>query len=294
VQGPRDVADDLPLAGLCDDTAVERARRRRLDQILVDRGLVETRARAQALVLAGRVRVGDGDGARRDLKPGDLVADAAPIHVASGPDHASRGGDKLAGALEPLGIDPAGRVCLDVGASTGGFTDVLLRRGAIRVHAVDVGRGQLADRLARDPRVVVHDRTNARALDTASIGETATLATIDVSFISLRLVLGPVAACLAEAGGSIVALVKPQFEAAPSIARLVSLCNHTPTEPSRSVGVVFGTSTPSSGAACTKMRDAAWSAPTPRQERSGTHDETALSRRGSTSSRTLSSSSKWR
>ncbi len=179
----------------------------------MDRGLVESRARAQALVLAGRVRVGEGDGARRDLKPGDLVADAVPIRVAAGPDHASRGGDKLVGALGPLGIDPSGRTCLDVGASTGGFTDVLLRRGAVRVHAVDVGRGQLADRLARDPRVIVHDRTNARALDPASIGEPATLATIDVSFISLRLVIGPVAACLADAGGSIVALVKPQFEA---------------------------------------------------------------------------------
>ncbi len=174
---------------------------------------MESRARAQALVLAGRVRVGEGDGARRDLKPGDLVADAVPIRVAAGPDHASRGGDKLVGALGPLGIDPSGRTCLDVGASTGGFTDVLLRRGAVRVHAVDVGRGQLADRLARDPRVIVHDRTNARALDPASIGEPATLATIDVSFISLRLVIGPVAACLADAGGSIVALVKPQFEA---------------------------------------------------------------------------------
>jgi len=174
---------------------------------------VETRARAQALVLAGRVRVGDGDGARRDLKPGALVADAVAIQVASGPDHASRGGDKLAGALDPLGVEPAGRVCLDVGASTGGFTDVLLRRGAVRVHAVDVGRGQLLDRLARDPRVVVHDRTNARALSAATIGEQAALATIDVSFISLRLVLAAVASCLAEEGGSIVALVKPQFEA---------------------------------------------------------------------------------
>jgi 23S rRNA (cytidine1920-2'-O)/16S rRNA (cytidine1409-2'-O)-methyltransferase len=210
---PRVVAGDHPLAVLCNDTAVERARRRRLDQLLVDRGLVETRTRAQALVLAGRVRVGEGDGARRDLKPGDLVADAVHIQVASGPDHASRGGDKLAGALDPLGVDPSGRVCLDVGASTGGFTDVLLRRGAVRVHAVDVGRGQLIDRLARDPRVIVHDRTNARALTAAAIGEPATLATIDVSFISLRLVLAPVASCLAVDGGSIVALVKPQFEA---------------------------------------------------------------------------------
>ena len=198
---------------MCNDTVVERPRRRRLDQLLVERGLVDSRTRAQALVLAGRVRVGEGDGARRDLKPGDLVAPAVAIAVATGPDHASRGGDKLVGVLDPLGVDPAGRVCLDIGASTGGFTDVLLRRGAVRVHAVDVGRGQLADRLARDARVVVHDRTNARALEPGAIGEPASLATIDVSFISLRLVLAPVARCLAETGGSIVALVKPQFEA---------------------------------------------------------------------------------
>ena len=192
---------------------MERTRRRRLDQLLVDRGLAESRARAQALVLAGRVRVGAGDGARRDLKPGDLVPDAVGIRLDAGPDHASRGGDKLAGVLDPLGVDPAGRVCLDVGASTGGFTDVLLRRGAARVHAIDVGRGQLADRLARDPRVVVHDRVNARNLAPDVVGEAASLATIDVSFISLRLVLAPVASCLAPAGGTIVALVKPQFEA---------------------------------------------------------------------------------
>ncbi len=192
---------------------MERTRRRRLDQLLVDRGLAETRSRAQALVLAGRVRVGAGDGARRDLKPGDLVPDEVGIVLDTGPDHASRGGDKLAGALGPLGVDPAGRTCLDVGASTGGFTDVLLRRGAVRVHAVDVGHGQLAVRLAQDPRVTVHDRTNARDLTPEVVGEPASLATIDVSFISLRLVVGPVASCLAAEGGTIVALVKPQFEA---------------------------------------------------------------------------------
>jgi 23S rRNA (cytidine1920-2'-O)/16S rRNA (cytidine1409-2'-O)-methyltransferase len=204
---------------LWEDSAVERTRRRRLDQLIVDRGLAESRTRAQALVLAGRVRVGAGDGARRDLKPGDLVADEVGIALDPGPDHVSRGGDKLAGVLDPLGIDPSGRSCLDVGASTGGFTDVLLRRGAARVHAVDVGRGQLADRLARDPRVVVHDRTNARLLSPAVVGEDASLATIDVSFISLRLVLAPVASCLAAHGGSIVALVKPQFEAGRSRVR---------------------------------------------------------------------------
>jgi 23S rRNA (cytidine1920-2'-O)/16S rRNA (cytidine1409-2'-O)-methyltransferase len=163
--------------------------------------------------------VGVGDGARRDLKPGDLVADEVGISLDLGPDHASRGGDKLAAVLDPLGADPAGRVCVDVGASTGGFTDVLLRRGAVRVHAVDVGRGQLVDRLARDPRVLVHDRVNARALEPATLGEPAAFATVDVSFISLRLVIGPIAACLAADGGPIVALVKPQFEAGRSRVR---------------------------------------------------------------------------
>ena len=198
---------------------MERTRRRRLDQLLVDRGLASSRARAQALVLAGRVKVGIGDGARRDLKPGDLVADEVGIALDVGPDHASRGGDKLADVLAPLGVDAAGRTCLDVGASTGGFTDVLLRRGAVRVHAIDVGRGQLTDRLVRDPRVAVHDRTNARALRPEIIGEPASLATIDVSFISLRLVLEPVASCLAASGGTIVALIKPQFEAGRSRVR---------------------------------------------------------------------------
>ncbi len=204
---------DPGVIALWDDRAVERTRRRRLDQLLVDRGLAESRTRAQALVLAGRVRVGVGDGARRDLKAGDMVSEDVGITLDTGPDHASRGGDKLAGVLDPLGADPSGRVCVDVGASTGGFTDVLLRRGAVRVHAVDVGRGQLADRLARDPRVVVHDRVNARVLEPATLGEPAALATVDVSFISLRLVVAPIATCLAPEGGPIVALVKPQFEA---------------------------------------------------------------------------------
>ena len=206
-------AGDPASTAVCHDMGVDRTRRRRLDQLIVDRGLAETRTRAQALVLAGRVHVGSGDGARRDLKPGDMVLDATPIRVAIGQDYASRGAEKLAGALGPLGVDPAGLVCLDVGASTGGFTDVLLRRGATRVHAVDVGRGQLADRLARDGRVIVHDRVNARHLEPATLGEGAGLAVVDVSFISLRLVLGPIASCMAAAGGTIVALVKPQFEA---------------------------------------------------------------------------------
>ena len=186
-------------------------RRIRLDQLLVERGLAESRARAQALVLAGQVRVGAGDAARHDAKPGDLVAREVDLAVDRPEPYVSRGGHKLAAAIDAFALDPAGRTCLDVGASTGGFTDVLLQRGAARVYAVDVGRGQLAERLRRDPRVVSMERTNARTLERALLGEAVDLASIDVSFISLRLVLGPVAACV-EAGGDIVALVKPQFE----------------------------------------------------------------------------------
>jgi 23S rRNA (cytidine1920-2'-O)/16S rRNA (cytidine1409-2'-O)-methyltransferase len=185
--------------------------RRRLDQLLVDRGLAESRSRAQALILGGRVRVGEGDGARRDRKPGDLVDPGSAVAVDAPEPYVSRGGHKLAAALEAFAIRPVGLVCLDVGASTGGFTDVLLQAGAARVHAVDVGRGQLADRIRRDPKVVVHDRRNARELSQAILGEAVDLAVVDVSFISLALVLGPVAACL-QPGGRVVALVKPQFE----------------------------------------------------------------------------------
>ena len=141
-----------------------RPARQRLDQLLVERGLAETRARAQALLLGGRVRVGDGDSARRDRKPGDLVDPAIALTVDRPEPYVSRGGHKLAAALDTFALDPAGLVALDVGASTGGFTDVLLQRGAARVYAVDVGRGQLADRLRRDERVVSLERTNARTL----------------------------------------------------------------------------------------------------------------------------------
>jgi 23S rRNA (cytidine1920-2'-O)/16S rRNA (cytidine1409-2'-O)-methyltransferase len=184
----------------------------RLDQLLVERGLAESRARAQALLMAGRVRVGAGDGGRVDRKPGDLVAPGVAVSVAAPLPYVSRGGEKLAAALDAFGVDPAGRVCLDVGASTGGFTDVLLQRRAARVHAVDVGRGQLALALRADPRVVARDRTNARDLAPALLGETVSLAVVDVSFISLGLVLPAVVRCLAP-GGHVVALVKPQFEA---------------------------------------------------------------------------------
>ena len=194
----------------------ERSARQRLDQLLVERGLAESRSRAQALILAGKVRTGEGDGARTDRKAGDLVDEALAVSVVEPDPYVSRGGHKLAAALDAFGIDPAGLIALDAGASTGGFTDVLLQRGAARVHAVDVGRGQLADRIARDPRVVVHDRTNARTLTAESLGEPIDLAVIDVSFISLALVLGPVASTLrggsSPPGRPIVALVKPQFE----------------------------------------------------------------------------------
>jgi len=188
-------------------------RRIRLDQLLVERGLADSRTRARALLLAGRVRVGEGDAARADRKPGDLVAPDVAIVISATEPYVSRGGHKLAAALDAFGIDPAGLVCLDVGASTGGFTDVLLQRGAARVYALDVGRGQLAERLRHDARVVAMERTNARRIGPATLPEPIDIATIDVSFISLRLVLGPVASTLRPAGGTIVALVKPQFEA---------------------------------------------------------------------------------
>jgi 23S rRNA (cytidine1920-2'-O)/16S rRNA (cytidine1409-2'-O)-methyltransferase len=184
----------------------------RLDQLLVDRGLADSRSRAQALVLAGKVRVGNGDAARGDRKPGDLIAADASVAVAEPEPYVSRGGHKLVAALDAFAIDPKGLICLDVGASTGGFTDVLLQRGARRVFALDVGRGQLAAGLQADPRVVSMERTNARALTPATLSTPIDVAVVDVSFISLSLVLGPVATTLAPRG-AIVALVKPQFEA---------------------------------------------------------------------------------
>src|SRR6188768_923233 len=184
--------------GLCHDrpvspasTARPKEKRVRLDQLLVERGLVETRSRAQALVLAGKVRVGDGDAARHDRKPGDLIDPATTVTVVAPEPYVSRGGHKLAAALDAFEIDPAGLVALDVGASTGGFTDVLLQRGASRVYALDVGRGQLAEPLRQDPRVVSMERTNARELTPTTLPEPVALATIDVSFISLAKVLGP-------------------------------------------------------------------------------------------------------
>jgi 23S rRNA (cytidine1920-2'-O)/16S rRNA (cytidine1409-2'-O)-methyltransferase len=158
--------------------------------------------------------VGDGDAARLDRKPGDLVDPATSIAVSASDPYVSRGGHKLAAALDAFAIDPAGLTCLDVGASTGGFTDVLLQRGARRVYALDVGRGQLVEQLRGDPRVVSMERTNARTLGPGVLPEPVTLAVVDVAFISLDKVLGPVAGCIdPDRGGRIVPLVKPQFEA---------------------------------------------------------------------------------
>jgi 23S rRNA (cytidine1920-2'-O)/16S rRNA (cytidine1409-2'-O)-methyltransferase len=181
----------------------------RLDRLLVARGIAPTREKAQALILAGRVEV---DGRRVD-KAGTLVPEEADIRAA-GPEHpyVSRGGVKLAAALDAFGLDPAGAVCLDVGASTGGFTDCLLQRGAARVYAIDVGAGQIDAKLRADPRVVLREKVNARRLSREHVPEAVALAALDLSFISARLVL-PAVVPLVAPGGAIVVLVKPQFEA---------------------------------------------------------------------------------
>jgi 23S rRNA (cytidine1920-2'-O)/16S rRNA (cytidine1409-2'-O)-methyltransferase len=185
--------------------------KRRADQLLLDRGLAESRARAQALILAGKVFSKE----RRVEKPGDVIRDDCPLEV-RGQDHpwVSRGGVKLAHALAHFGLSPVGRVALDIGASTGGFTDVLLRHGAARVHAVDVGHGQLAWSLRNDPRVVVLERTNARYLERAQVPEPVGALVCDASFIGLRTVL-PAPLALCAPGAWAVALIKPQFEAGP-------------------------------------------------------------------------------
>lgn len=184
-------------------------RKQRADQMLVDRGLAESRARAQALIIGGKVFSGE----RRVEKPGTALPPGTPLEV-RGQDHpwVSRGGLKLAHALAHFRLSPEGRVCLDIGASTGGFTDVLLAHGAAKVHAVDVGHGQLAWKLRNDPRVVVHERTNARYLDSATIGEPVQALVCDASFIGLETLLpAPLALCAPDAW--VVALIKPQFEA---------------------------------------------------------------------------------
>ena len=188
--------------------------KQRLDNLLVSRGLAPSRARAQAVVLAGEVFVA---GARVD-KAGTLVPDDAAIDV-RGADHpyVSRGGVKLAGALDAFGLDVRGLRCLDLGASTGGFTDCLLQRGAARVTAVDVGYGQLAHKLRVDPRVVVMERTNARTLTPQALGGEADLTVVDASFIGLDKLMPAIALCTRQ-GGVLVALVKPQFEVGRELA----------------------------------------------------------------------------
>ena len=178
----------------------------RLDKLLVARGLAESREQAQRLIMAGLVLVED----RPATKPGHKIPTDAVIRVKERPQFVSRGAHKLIAGLDVFGVDPQGWVCADLGASTGGFTDVLLQRGAARVYAVDVGYGQLHWRLRNDPRVVVMERTNARYLQ--SLPEPVQLVVIDASFISLRLLL-PAARRILAPDGQIIALVKPQFEA---------------------------------------------------------------------------------
>jgi 23S rRNA (cytidine1920-2'-O)/16S rRNA (cytidine1409-2'-O)-methyltransferase len=181
-------------------------KKKRLDRILVEKGLVETRSQGQALIMAGSVLVNG----RSESKSGTLVPIEARIEVISPPPYVGRGGYKLAAAIDGFAIDVSGRICADVGAGTGGFTDVLLQRGALRVFAVDVGYGQFDWKLRHDERVTLMERTNARYL--VSLPEKVSLASIDVSFISLRLILPAVRGWLEERA-DIVALVKPQFEA---------------------------------------------------------------------------------
>lgn len=190
---------------------VNPSARRRLDLHLVESGRFAARARARAAIAEGRVRVNGrpADKAATPVSPGDVIE-----IVGEAPDYVSRGALKLAAALAAFGFDPAGRICLDVGASTGGFTEVLLRRGARRVYCVDVGAGQLHPRIASDPRIVRREAVNARNLDRAVVPESVGAVVCDVSFISLKLALPP-ALALAGEGAFAVALVKPQFELGP-------------------------------------------------------------------------------
>jgi 23S rRNA (cytidine1920-2'-O)/16S rRNA (cytidine1409-2'-O)-methyltransferase len=183
-----------------------RPRKVRLDELVLARGLAGTRSQAQRLIMAGEVSIGD----EVTDKPGRLVSEDAAVRVQEGLRYVSRGGLKLEAALDAFGITPNGRVCADIGASTGGFTDCLLQRGAAKVYAIDVGYGQLAWSLRQDPRVIAVERVNIRHLET--LPELVDLATVDVSFIGLSLVLPAVKRLLAS-NGQIVALIKPQFEA---------------------------------------------------------------------------------
>ena len=193
---------DSPPAG-----TLPRVRKRRLDTLLAERGLYESRSRAAAAVIAGDVRVAG----RPATKPGELVADEADVAVAEAPPYVSRGGIKLANALDAFGIDPAGRRALDVGASTGGFTDVLLQRGAASVIALDVAYGELHWRLRNDERVIVVERKNARHIEAGELAYEPDLIVTDLSFISLTKVLTAVVSAAAPRF-DLLAMVKPQFE----------------------------------------------------------------------------------
>jgi 23S rRNA (cytidine1920-2'-O)/16S rRNA (cytidine1409-2'-O)-methyltransferase len=182
--------------------------RQRADRLLVERGLFESRAKAQAAIEAGLVRAGE----RQVRKASEAIAVDAIVHASAAHPYVSRGGVKLAAALDHFGFDPCGRNCLDVGASTGGFTQVLLERGATRVYAVDVGNGQLHQSLRARPAIISIENTDIRKLSTSLLGEVPDLVTVDVSFISLKLVL-PAAVALTKAPTQLVALIKPQFEA---------------------------------------------------------------------------------
>lgn len=181
--------------------------KKRLDLLLVERGLAESRTRAQALVMEGKVRV-DG---QVETKASRQVEAEVEVEVEAPPRFVSRGGEKLEGAFEKFSLAAEGRICLDVGSSTGGFTDCLLQHGAKKVMAVDVGTNQLAYKLRTDPRVWVKENYNARFMKSADLPDVPTLAVTDVSFISLKLILPPIVDVLAP-GGEIVALIKPQFE----------------------------------------------------------------------------------
>lgn len=200
------------------ESAKKPARKQRADQLLVERGLAPSRERARALVLAGKVYVGE----RRIEKAGDTVAlDAALTLRGEDLPYVSRGGVKLAGALDTFAVELRGLVCADFGASTGGFTDCLLQRGAARVYAIDVGHGQLHEKLTRDPRVVVLDRTNARHLVAGSLPEPIDLVVIDASFIGMGKLLPAAKAVLRppvadHPPARLLAMIKPQFEVGPA------------------------------------------------------------------------------
>jgi 23S rRNA (cytidine1920-2'-O)/16S rRNA (cytidine1409-2'-O)-methyltransferase len=189
---------------------MDKPKRIRIDKLLVDHGYFDSRERAQRSILAGHVLVEE----TVVDKPGTLVRSNAAIRVIAEEKYVGRGGYKLEAALDHFGINPAGLVCLDVGASTGGFTDCLLQRGAGRVIAIDVGRNQLAWKIRADDRVDAREGVNARNLSPALIGTRVQLATVDVSFISLTLILPPMFSCVEE-GGAVIALIKPQFESEP-------------------------------------------------------------------------------